>query len=174
MEAKRAGELMIPLDKYPHIPYWFTLRQAIAEMEKAEIEVKGRKSLPRTVLVFNEAYELLGMVRRRDIFRGLEPRFLAGEPMEYRKKLFDVKVDPNLAELSADKMIQGLREQAERPVSEVMIPIVATVDHDDHLMKVLYELVGNDISLIPVLKDNKVVGVVRSVDVLHEIAQILL
>jgi CBS-domain-containing membrane protein len=174
MEAKRAGELMVPQDKYPHIPYWFTLRQAIAEMEKSVIEIEGRQSLPRTVLVFNEAYELLGMVRRRDILKGLEPRFLASKPLEYRKKLFDVKVDPNLADLSSEKMIKGLREQAERPVSEVMVPIVATVDYDDHIMKIIYEMVGNDLSLIPVLKDKRVVGVVRSVDVLHEIAQIVL
>ena len=32
MEAKRAGDIMIPLDRYPHIPHWFTLRQAIAEL----------------------------------------------------------------------------------------------------------------------------------------------
>ena len=37
MELKRAGEMMIPLDEYVSIPYWFTLRQAMAEMEKAEV-----------------------------------------------------------------------------------------------------------------------------------------
>ena len=30
MESKTAGDFMIPLDKYPHIPYWFTMREAIA------------------------------------------------------------------------------------------------------------------------------------------------
>ena len=27
---KKVGELMIPLTDYPHIPYWFTIKQAIA------------------------------------------------------------------------------------------------------------------------------------------------
>ena len=27
---KTAKELMIPLEDYPHIPYWFNLRQAMA------------------------------------------------------------------------------------------------------------------------------------------------
>ena len=173
METKRAGEIMIPLDQYPHIPYWFTLRQAIAEMEKSQLEVGDRKSLPRTILVFNEAYELLGMVRRRDIFRGLEPHFLASKPLEYRKKLFDVQVDPNLSELPSGRMIEGIREQSGRQVSEVMIPIVATVDYEDHIMKIIYEMVDKDLSLIPVLQERRVAGVVRSVDVLHEIAQIV-
>ncbi|MBI5117786.1 CBS domain-containing protein [Candidatus Poribacteria bacterium] len=174
MELKRAGNIMIPLDRYPHIPYWFTLRQAIAEMEKSELETNGRKSLPRILLVFDEAYKLLGMVRRRDILRGLEPKFLTSEPLEYRKKLFNVKVDPTLFELSSEKMVKGIREQAERPVSEVMLPIVATVDYADNIIKVIYEMVDNNVSLLPVLQDQKVVGVVRSVDVFHEAARILL
>lgn len=174
MENIRAGDLMIPLDRYPHIPYWFTLRQAMVEMEKSELEINGRKSLPRVVLVFDETYRLLGTVRRRDILRGLEPHFLAGQPMEYRKKLFDVKVDPNLSLLSAEKLLAGLRERAERPVRDVMQPIKVTVDYDDHLVKVIYELVDNNLSLAPVLQESKVVGVVRSVDVFHEVAKLLL
>jgi predicted transcriptional regulator len=40
-------------------------------------------------------------------------------------------------------------------------------------MKVIYEMVDNNLSLLPVLKAGKVVGVVRSVGVLHEVAKIL-
>ena len=171
---KRAGDIMIPLDEYPHLPYWFTLRQATAELEKSEVEIDGRKSLPRVVLIFDEKYQLMGMARRRDIMRGLEPEFLMSRPIESRKTLFDVKVDPNLSELSYDKLLQGIRRQAERPISDVMRPIVATVDADDHLIKVIYEMVDRGVSVLPVLKDGKVVGVVRSVDAFREIAEILL
>jgi len=174
MEMKRAGDIMIPLDDYPHLPYWFTLRQATAELEKSEVEIHGRKSLPRAVLIFDEKYQLMGMARRRDIMRGLEPEFLLGRPIESRKTLFDVKVDPNLSELSYDKLLQGMRRQGQRPISEVMRPIVTTVDFEDHLVKVIYEMVDRGLSILPVLKDGKVVGVVRSVDAFHEIAEILL
>ncbi len=87
---------MIPLDEYPHIPYWFTIRQAMAEMEKTEVGIEDRKSLPRQVLVFNESYELLGMVRRRDILRGLEPEFLADIVLPKRKKLLDFRCHQGL------------------------------------------------------------------------------
>ena len=63
MEMKRAGDIMIPLDEYPHLPYWFTLRQATVELEKSEVEIDGRKSLPRAVLIFDEKYQLMGMAR---------------------------------------------------------------------------------------------------------------
>jgi CBS-domain-containing membrane protein len=174
MDMRRAGEVMIPLDKYPHIPYWFTLRQAIAEIEKSEIFVGDRKSLPRAVLVFNKAYELLGIVRRRDILRGLLPEYLAVKTPDRAMSFFDVRVDPNLLELPYEKMAGALRDQAERRVSEVMVPIGATVDYDDHIMKIISKMVENDLNLIPVLRDNRVVGVVRSVDVLHEVARVVL
>jgi CBS-domain-containing membrane protein len=174
MEMKRAGDIMIPLDEYPHLPYWFTLRQATAELEKSEVEIDGRKSLPRVVLIFDEKYQLMGMARRRDIMRGLEPEFLMSRPIESRKTLFDVKVDPNPSELSYDKLLQGMRRQAERPISDVMRPILATVDVEDHLVKVIYEMVDRGVSVLPVLKEGKVVGVVRSVDAFREIAEILL
>lgn len=174
METKRAGEIMIPLEKYPHVPYWFTLRQVIAELDKSEFVIDGRLSVPRVVLVFDEKYQLMGVARRRDIMRGLEPEFLAAKPLHYRKKLFDVKIDPNLSELSFDKFLNGIRERAERPISDVMLPIAATVDHDDHIMKVIYEMTSNNVSLIPVVREGRVVGAVRSVEVFREVAKLLL
>ena len=165
---------MIPLDEYPHIPYWFTLRQATSELDKSEVEIGGRKSLPRVILIFDEKYRLMGMAKRRDIMRGLEPEFLSKRPIESRKTLFDVKVDPNLSELSYDKLLDGIWRQAERPICDVMRPIAATVDIEDHLVKIIYEMVDRGLSLLPVLQEGKVAGVVRSVDAFREIAEILL
>ncbi len=173
METKKAGDIMIPLNSYPHIPYWFNLRQAIVEIEKSEIEIEGRKSLPRVILVFDEKYRLLGVVRRRDILRGLEPEFMGSGPQTYKRKAFDIEIDPNLAELSFERWMSELGGKADKPVSEVMMKIVATVDRDDNLMKIIYKMIDNDLSLIPVMQENKVVGVVRSVDVFHEISKIV-
>ncbi len=69
--------------------------------------------------------------------------------------------------------MKGIREQANRPVSDVMRPIAATLKPDDHIMKAIYEMVSLNQSLIPVVEDEEVVGVVRSVDVFHELAQLL-
>ena len=171
--GKNAGDLMIPLDHYPHIPYWFTLRQAMAEIENTQIEVEGQKSLPRIVLVFDEKYNLMGMIRRRDILRGLQPDFVSGKSGD-SKKLFNVEVDPNLMEMSYDILIKNVRERAERTVSKVMIPITHTVEYEDHIMKVIHEMVAYNLSLLPVLCAGEVVGVVRSVDIFHEIAHHIL
>jgi CBS-domain-containing membrane protein len=174
MEVKRVGDIMIPLDEYPHLPHWFTLRQALAEMEGAQFEVGGIKSIPRAVLVFDEAYRLLGLARRRDIMRGIEPRFLKSEQVPHRTQPFAVKADPELSELSFDHLLKAIREQAERPVSEVMQPIKATLDVGDHIMKAVSEFVEHDLCLVPVLEGGKVAGVVNTVGVCHELAKMVL
>jgi CBS-domain-containing membrane protein len=174
MEDVRAGDIMIPLDKYPHIPYWFTLRQAVVELEHAELEVHGKKSLPRMLLIFDEKYQLMGMARRRDILRGLEPSFLREKPLQYRKKLWDIDIDPELSEFSYGKVWEEVRKMAELPVSEVMLPIEGTVDIRDHIVRVIYEMNKHNLSMLPVTQDKRVVGVVRSVDVFHQVAQFLM
>jgi CBS domain-containing protein len=171
--VKRIREIMIPVAQYPSVRDNATLRDAIAVIVGAELEVDLKKSLPRVILVFDGIDVLVGYIRRRDIMRGLEPSFLVSQPLEYRQKLFDVSVDPNLSELTYDRVVKGVQAQADRPVSDVMRPLEATIDADDHVMKAIYEMVSLNVSLIPVLDEGHLVGVVRSVDVFRELAELL-
>ncbi len=173
MPTRRIGEIMIPIEQYPSVRDTATLREAIAAIEGVQLEVDLRKSLPRVLLVFDAIDVMVGYVRRRDIMRGLEPRSIVSQPLDYRKKPFDVGIDPNLSELSYDRALKGILEQAERPVTEVMRPNEVLIDAEDHLMKAVYEMVSNNLSHLPVIQDGHLVGVVRSVDVFHELAQLV-
>ena len=170
---KRVRDVMIPLTRYPTIRDTTTLREAVDVLEHAQIEVDGRKSLPRVLLVFDAIDVMVGYVRRRDLMRGLEPKFLVVQPLAYRKKLFDVAVDPNLSELPYDRVMTGIREQASRPVSDVMQPVEIVIQANDHIMKAVYEMVSRDLSLLPVLDGQRLVGVVRSVELFHELGEVL-
>lgn len=174
METKRISEVMIPLQDYPHVHSGQSLKEAIDEMENCQIEILGKKSLPRVILVFDMDNQLAGVARRRDIMRGLEPEFLVSKPLSIRKSLFDVQLDPNLSEMSYDRLLKGILERSKRPISDVMLPVNATINYDDHVVKAIYEMVDNNLSLLPVLKGNRVVGVVRSADVFRELAQLVL
>jgi len=174
MENIHAEDIMIHLDSYPHVPHWFSLRQAIIEMEKTQFEVEGRKSLPRVVLVFDEEYRLMGMVRRRDILRGLgpdamqEPRERAGE------KDPGLKRDLRPSDAAAHTTLEELKKRAERPVSEVMNPIRVTLDADTPLMEVAYFMAINNVSVVPIVKNGTVVGMARSTDVLRRIGEAII
>ena len=178
---KRVREMMIPVEKYPSVRIDDTLKRAVEVIEGARLEVGRRVSLPRVLLVFDHEDDLVGIVRRRDIMRGLEPDFLVSQPLEYRVKFFEVGVDPHLSELSSElskevdlgRVVRGLREQANRSVGDVLRPISTSLGPDDQVMKAVYEMVSLNESLIPVVEGDRVIGVIRSVDVFHELALLL-
>jgi CBS domain-containing protein len=162
---KTAKELMIPLEDYPHIPYWYTLRQAMAIVREAAVKFEGAFE-PRAVLVFDEKYQLMGILTLRDIITGLEPRFL--------QKTHLVKMDPSLTVLLGESCGPKLREQSQRPVSEVMTSIKVTVDVGDPIAKPLYVMIKENIGLIPVMESGKVVGILRLSDLFGEISALVL
>ena len=164
-EQKKIKDLMIRLEDYPHIPYWFSLRQAVAIVREAAIRVEG-KFEPMAVFVFDEKYQLMGILTLRDIIIGLEPRFLQETSL--------IKMDPSLTVLTGDFFGPKMREQSQRPVSEVMSPIKATVDAQDPITKPLYLMIKENIGLIPVMQGGKVGGMLRLSDLFGEISRIVL
>jgi len=164
-ETKKVKELMIPLEDYPHIPYWFTLRQAIAIVREAAIKFEGSFE-PRAVLVFDEKYQLMGILTLRDIIKGLEPRFMHETAM--------VKADPNLTVLMGDIFGPGMREASQKPVSEVMSPIKVTVQGNDLLAKAISMMIQENVGMMPVVQDGKVTGMVRLSDLFKEISDMVL
>ena len=72
-----------------------------------------------------------------------------------------------------EAVIKGLRDHSARPISDVMKPISTTLKPSDRLMKAVYEMVSLNESLIAVVDGEEVLGVVRSVDLLHELAELL-
>lgn len=162
---KKVREVMIPLQDYPHIPHWFTLRQAVAMVRESALKYAGTLQ-PRAVLVFNEKYQIVGMLTLRDILKGLEPGFL--------KESEVIKADPALAIVMEDLFGPGMKRQAERPVSEVMSPIKASIQADDSLVKALFVMVRENVGLMPVIDGNRVVGLVRLTSLFLEFSQAIL
>lgn len=167
---KKVADLMIPLEDYPHVPYWFTLRQAMAMVRESAIRYEGTFG-PRSVLVFDEKYHLLGILTLRDIVRGLTPKSFQGVIGKLRAS-FDM--DSALSGLEADISGPAVKEAAETAVSEVMSPIKVTVDTDDSLIKALLLMLKEEVNRIPVMKEQKVVGMIRLSDVFLEISDFIL
>ena len=163
--TKRVKELMIPLEDYPHIPYWFTLRQAMAIVREAAVKFEGSFE-PRAVLVFDEKYQLMGMLTLRDIIKGLEPRFMHETAL--------VKADPNLTVLMGDLFGPGMREASQKPVSEIMSPIKITVQGSDSIAKALFLIIKEGVGVMPVIQESKVAGMIRLSDLFKEISDMVL
>ena len=162
---KTAKDLMIRLEDYPHIPYWFTLRQAMAILREAAVKFEGSFE-PRAILVFDEKYQLMGILTLREIITGLEPKFLQETSL--------IKTDPSLTVFMGDFFGAKMQEQSQRAVSEVMGPIKFTVNAADPITKPLYLMIKENVGLIPVMQDGKVAGMLRLSDLFGEISKIVL
>ena len=83
-------------------------------------------------------------------------------------------MDPNLTVLTGDFLGPNMKEQSQRPVSEVMSPIKATVDGNAPISKALYLMIKENVGLMPVIQAGKVAGMIRFSDLFNEIAQVVL
>ncbi len=166
MKLKQAIDIMIPLSEYPHVLYSTTLCEAIVILQGFQVDKESRQSLPRIVLITNEAGHLIGVVGRRDILRGMESSSLATMMLRLSAKKEDH------GEIS-DDVLQSLRQNARRPVSDVMARIRGTLSHDDYLINIVEKIIDFNVSLLPVMKDGEVIGVVRTVEILDAVGSLL-
>ncbi|MDY6837576.1 MAG: CBS domain-containing protein, partial [Thermodesulfobacteriota bacterium] len=154
-DTKKVKDLVIPLSEYPHMPYWGTLREAIAQLNVAF------ETGHHTVLVFDEAYKLVGMLLEKDILKGLEPRFA-----EHFKEGVPILWDQLLK--------SGVEKQLDRPIKEFMSEAKATVEVEDKILKASHLMVHEKLYLLPVMEEDRLIGVVRMGDILHAITNAVL
>jgi len=168
--GKVAKDVMIGIFEYPHVPYWFSISQAIRIVKVSFLSAKKYPD-PMAVLVFDEKYNLMGTLTLKDILRGLEPRFL--KPSEKAQVPAE---DESALSLIWDTLFnESSKDLVEKPVSEIMAPAKYFVEPGDPLTKAAYLMLHHDLILLPVLENKKkFVGLVRMIEVFDEISNALL
>ncbi|MFH1032935.1 MAG: CBS domain-containing protein, partial [Pseudomonadota bacterium] len=105
--------------------------------------------------------KLQGVLTQRDILRGIEPKFAR-----------DLKNGAAL--LWEDLFSTGAQQQSKKPIKDFMSPVASAVQADDGLLKASHIMVVEGVDLVPVMDNNRVLGVVRLDDVFHEISKTIL
>lgn len=160
---------MVDVFDFPHLPYWFTIRQTIGIVKKTLLNSEKCHN-PPALLVFDEKYNLLGTVGFKDILRGLEPNFLKPS-----KKVRVPEEDESGPAFIWDTLFdKGAKEMAERPVSEVMVPAKLFVKPEEPITKAAYLMIHHDLALLPVLENKKFVGVVRMIELFTNLSDAVL
>ncbi len=167
---KILSDIILPLDVFPYIPYWFTLRQALAEMEDIEKTEGSSKYIPWIILVFDAQNRLLGIVQRSNILQSMR--------LSMRDKISGIYPstesnlnDPNLVRLgfSKERALQDLKGQFARQIMEFMTPIQLTLDINDSILLAINLMIDYNLTFIAVTKNNEVVGIIYIEDALHEV-----
>ena len=168
--GKVAKDVMIGIFEYPHVPYWFSISQAIRIVKVSFLSTKKYPD-PVAVLVFDEKYNLMGTLTLKDILRGLEPRFL--KPSEKAQVPAE---DESALSLIWDTLFdKGSKDLAEKPVSEIMAPAKYFVEPTDPITKAAYLILHHDLILLPVLENKKkFVGLVRMIEIFDETSSAIL
>ena len=168
-----ARELMVPLEAYPHVAEDCTLGEALHTMSCAHIHMHGESSQPRMLLVFDANNVLIGMLRRRDILRGLSPRWFFGADSSHPEDVFDTDLDHNISEVLSDKAVSRFRERAEFSICDYVQGISGVVEADDSLIRLVNVMVKKGYHMLPVVDEERALGVVRSVEVMWAVRELL-
>ena len=171
-------DVMIPLSEHPHVPYWLTIRQAMVVLREIAVEQEHGKYFEPMLLVFDETYRLLGILRRRHLLAAIEPKLL--DPTAFHlaggQCLFDELTDEECrGRCLQEDLFGGAGEDASpMKVGDIMTPIKASAAPDDCIIKALYTMIQADVGLLPVMDEEKVLGVVRWSNLFNEVIGMLL
>ena len=164
-------DVYVNIDDYPNISQDAPIGHAIYMMH----HVREQRNKFRTILVLDDDDHLKGYLSLRDLIRGVGPDYL-------HKKRPDVKGNQPFdfeglrQDLSALSLIwqEGftikVHDTLNKPVSEHMTLIEDHVGLDDPIAKCIYLMMFRDVLILPVLEGDRVVGVIRLVDIFERIA----
>jgi CBS domain-containing protein len=138
---------MIHRNEWPQLRAGTSIKDAIRILRiiSAEEKMVHGHSTP---LVLDDDYNLLGLIRLTDLLRSVRHLCQPGE-------------EP--CDLS----------QAVEPVSSLVIPFPATVSPDDSILAALDIMTNYGVSLVPVMQDGKLKGLIKLSDIFSKVAALL-
>jgi len=170
-ETRTAKDIMVDAFDFPHIPYWFPLRQAIGIVQNSLLGSEQCRH-PLAILVFDEKYNLVGTLGLKDILKGLEPKFL--QPT-VKAQVPEEESGAGLSLIWESVFSAEAHEQAESPVGEAMVPATQFVQPEDPVTKAAYLLIRHNLTLLPVLEEKtKLVGLVRDIEIFSALSSRIL
>ena len=168
--GKVVKDVMISIFEYPHVPYWFSISQAVRIVKVSFLSAKKYPD-PMAVLVFDEKYNLMGTITLKDILKGLEPRFL--KPSD--KAQVPAEDETGLSLIWDTLFDKSTKDLGEKPVSEIMASAKYFVEPGDPVTKAAYLMLQHELILLPVLENKKkFVGLVRMIEVFDTISDAVL
>jgi CBS domain containing-hemolysin-like protein len=141
------SKLMINRNEWPQLSADIDVSTAI-KILRIISEEKKLEHGHSTPLILDENYNLLGFVRLTDLLKSLRHLWKkTDQPCEL--------------------------DQAAIHLKDLAIPFKGSVQEDDSILKALDIMLDNDVSLVPVIEDGKLQGIVKLSDIFNTVAALL-
>jgi CBS domain containing-hemolysin-like protein len=141
------SKLMIPRNEWPQLRAETTIGDAIKVL-RIVAEDRKLEHGHSTPLVLDDNYDLLGFVHLADLLKSVRHLCLQPErPCEL------------------DKAIEPLRE--------LVVPFAGKVEENDGILKALDIMMDHRVSLVPVMGEGKLKGLIKLSDIFNTVASLL-
>lgn len=157
---------IITLDRYPHLNDEQSLHDAVEVIKSYTHSPEARLAYSE-LFVLDGSRRLVGRVRLQDIIRGIDSRFNGLARVDkYEGKKSEVT---NLVTLWEDSFFDECSKRGTKKIREFMSPVQHTVKGSDSLLKALAVMLSANETVLPVVDNDRVAGVIRLEEIFNTI-----
>lgn len=181
MEIITVEDLMVPIEAYGVVDEDATLMDAVIELQHAQErrDMEKHPHMHRAVLVQDKDKNIIGKISHIDILRGLEPRYQqmgdvrtmsrAGFSPDFLKSMMQTYAlcDMSLTDMCARGTRVMVRDFIYTPAEGEYVEAEAALCEAIHQF-----VMGHHIGLL-VVRDKKIIGVLRLSDVFRQVFEIM-
>jgi len=170
-KERRVMAVMIPIEEYTTLTEKHTILDAINRLKETfspkfssdKIMETGHRSL----FVYDDTGKVRGILAIADLLRAIMPEYLSS-PKPFMAD--SIQYSPLFWSGMFTREVKAL---AKKKIRDVMSPAPLTIEWDANLMKAAYMMIKEGRRRLAVVKEGKVIGVIREQDLFFEIEKIM-
>ncbi len=173
MTAKKAGDIMVPLEEYPVVDSSATVLDAVIRLDESRHDSKPGRQPYQAVLVADKYGKIVGKLGQMALLKALEPRSRVADDQDAldRAGVSDALMETAMGHIRTFRM--GLTEVcvgiSAMPIHLVMDPFDEHIDHDAPIYEVIHKMLEWKALSLLVSQDDRPVGLVRLSDLCDEV-----
>jgi cytidylate kinase len=174
----KASDVMLRLEQYPNCRGNCNIREAIVALSASAIKLEdGHIMIPRYLLIRDADDNLVGVVSRRELLKGLVPHLREDrESAAHIRALvpFGGSTPSEIFIRWTSLFSKAALDASKESIKTVMAPIRGTVQAGDSLSSVVTTMLFHGVDLVAVLEGTRVIGVVLMTNIFDIVAQFVM